>query len=109
VLELFERRGVPIGLQGVERLIAACARDDATAIRAITADEPAFVGELLAEGGTLLAEFAAAANVEGVGRLLDLGVDVARSTRGTVTTAWRRTAWRCTWRPGRLGPRSRSC
>jgi len=35
------------------------------------------VGELLAEGGTLLAEFAGTGNSEGVRQLLDLGVPVA--------------------------------
>src|SRR6266480_3328772 len=55
---LSERRGIAIGLQGVERLIAACARNDAAAIRAIRSREPQLVREVLAEGGKLLAEFA---------------------------------------------------
>jgi ankyrin repeat protein len=76
VLELFERRGVPIELHGVERLIAACARNDAAAVRAIADREPALVNELLANGGTLLAEFAGVGNTDGVRQLLDLGVDV---------------------------------
>ena len=62
--------------QGVERLIAACATDDADAIQAITAHEPQLAGEVLAEGGKLLAEFAGNGNTDGVRRLLDLGVDV---------------------------------
>jgi len=76
VLELFERRGIPIELRGVERLIAACARHDVAGARSITDGEPQLVRELVAEGGTLLAEFAGVGNTDGVRLLLDLGVDV---------------------------------
>src|SRR5881397_3443731 len=55
VLELLERRGWATELQGVERLIAACARNDAAGIRAISGREPQLVRDLLAEGGKLLA------------------------------------------------------
>lgn len=54
MIELFERRGIPPGLHGVERLIAACARNDAEDVRAIASREPELVGELVAEGGRLL-------------------------------------------------------
>jgi len=77
LLELFERRGIPVDLPGVERLLAACARNDAEGIRAIIAREPQLVDDVLAEGGKLLAEFAGVGNTDGVRRLLDLGVDVA--------------------------------
>lgn len=77
VLESLERRGIPMEFAGVERLIAACARNDGKTIRAIMANEPALHGELLAEGGTLLGEFAGVGNTDGVRRLLDLGVNVA--------------------------------
>ena len=60
----------------MERLIAACARNDSASVRAIAESDPALVGELLKEGGTLLAEFAATANASGVTQLLDLGVPV---------------------------------
>jgi ankyrin repeat protein len=76
LLELLEKRGTPFELRGVERLIAACARNDAAAVRAIRGAEPALVRELLAEGGKLLAGFAGVGNTEGVRQLLDLGVDV---------------------------------
>jgi ankyrin repeat protein len=76
VLEAFERRGVPIELAGVERLIAACARNDASAVRSIAEHEPELVQEAVAQGGTLLAEFAGVGNAAGVECLLDLGVDV---------------------------------
>ena len=83
ILDLFERRGFPIELQGVERLIGACARNDAAEIDSIAAGEPRLVAELLGEGSTLLAQFAATGNTEGVRHLLDLGVDVrARYSQG---------------------------
>jgi ankyrin repeat protein len=77
VLDSLERRGVPIELQGVDQLIAACARSDDATVRAIAEGEPQLVSEVLAEGGTLLARFAGTASINGVRHLLDLGVDVA--------------------------------
>jgi ankyrin repeat protein len=77
VIDLLDRRGVPLGLAGVERLIAACARDDAASVATLREGEPRLVAELLADGGTLLAEFAGVGNADGVRHLLDLGVDVA--------------------------------
>ncbi len=77
VLASFARRGVPDELDGVERLIAACARNDAAAAGRIAEAGPDLLAQLLAEGGTLLAEFAGVHNTDGVRVLLDLGVDVA--------------------------------
>ena len=77
VLVSFERRGIPIVLGGVERLIAACARNDGETVRSIAASEPQLVSDLLLEGGTLLAQFAGNANTDGIRELLDLGVDVS--------------------------------
>ena len=82
LLALFERRGIATELHGVEQLIAACARNDAAAMHALVQREPQLVRELLAEGGTLLAEFAGTANTEGVRHLLDLGVDVGALYEG---------------------------
>jgi ankyrin repeat protein len=76
VLDLFEKHGIPIELDGVERLIAACARNDAAGVRSIVSDEPQRVRDLLAEGGKLLAQFAGVGNTNGVRQLLDLGVNV---------------------------------
>lgn len=76
LLVLFERRGFPGELTGLEELIAACARDDADAIAAATRSAPGLADRLAAEGGRLLAEFAGNGNTAGVGHLLDLGVDV---------------------------------
>ena len=109
VLEALDRRGIPIELSGVERLIAACARNDEAGVRAIAVHEPALVDTLLTEGGTLLAEFAATANTEGVRLLLELGVgvtalykegdgyfDIARDSTALHIAAWR--AWHGTVR-----------
>jgi ankyrin repeat protein len=76
VLELFAQRGISIELQGVDRLIAACAMGDAAAVHAIAQQEPGLVGEVVAMGGALLAKFTSTHNLPGVRRLLDLGVDV---------------------------------
>jgi ankyrin repeat protein len=75
-LRSFQGRGFSIALDGVEELIAACAMSDRSAIDATLAREPRLREELLAQGATLLAEFATSANDEGVARLLDLGVPV---------------------------------
>ena len=77
ILDALERRGVAIELRGVERLIAACARNDSEAVSSLASREPGLNGELRAQGGTLLAEFAGVGNTDGLRRLLDLGVDVA--------------------------------
>jgi ankyrin repeat protein len=76
LLELMERRSIPIELQGVERLIAACARNDSAKVQAIAAEEPGLVRVLVVQGGKLLAEFAGVGNTDGVRQLLDLGIDV---------------------------------
>jgi len=76
VLEAFERRGFETKLSGVDALLAACARHDDAAIRALVDGQPRLVDELRAQGGARLAEFAGTANTEGVRRLLDLGVPV---------------------------------
>jgi ankyrin repeat protein len=77
VLQLLAQRGVPIELQGVDRLIAACAMDDTAAVQPLARQQPALVTEAIAMGGDLLAKFAGNGNTAGVRQLLDLGVDVA--------------------------------
>src|SRR3989449_615769 len=101
VLELFARRGVAIELHGVERLIGACARNDAAAVRSMAAREPQLVRELVEEGGKLLAEFAGTWNADGVRHLLDLGVpvtalypgdeyfDIAKDSMALHVAAWK--------------------
>jgi ankyrin repeat protein len=101
VLALFERRGIPIQLAGVEALIAACARNDSAGIHVI-AEKLQLVRELLAQGGTLLSEFAGVGNTDGVRHLLDLRVNVnAPNKQGDLyfdvtkdSTALHSAAWR---------------
>jgi hypothetical protein len=76
LLALFERRGFSVELQGVDRLIAACARNDGDTAHRIAREEPALVTELLAQGGARMAEFAGTWNTEGIRLMLDLGVPV---------------------------------
>jgi ankyrin repeat protein len=102
VLRLLVERGYDLKLKDVERLMAACAMEDDAAISTLLAEEARQVSELIAEGGTLLTEFAGNGNTEGVRRLLDLGVDpaaphqkgdgywdVTRQTTALHNAAWR--------------------
>ena len=101
VLAVIEERGFPLALDGVDGLIAACARGDGAAARAIAARSPELVSELTAEGGTLIAEFAGTGNAAGIGLLLDLGVPIearyggdpyfgiARDSTALHVAAWR--------------------
>ncbi len=103
VLEAMERRGCALEFNGVDRLIAACARNDAAAVRALAEREPHLVKELVAEGGRLLAEFSGNDNADGVTLLLDLGVpvdahyhgdpyfDIAKGSTALHVSAWK--AW----------------
>jgi ankyrin repeat protein len=77
VLQSIERRGMPLDLHRVDLLIAACAKADRETMNSMVEEEPELAKELIAKGGTLLAEFAANGNAEGVACLLDLGVNVA--------------------------------
>jgi ankyrin repeat protein len=76
VFKLLATRGIAVELQGAERLVAACAMNDGSAVRSIAECEPALVREILTQGGTLIAEFAGNGNTEGVRSLLDLGANV---------------------------------
>ncbi len=75
-LDLFEKRGTPIRLTGIDALIAACARDQKGAIASLISAAPGAERPLIEQGGTLLAEFAGVGNLAGVRNLLDLGVNV---------------------------------
>jgi ankyrin repeat protein len=76
ILEAFAARNGVVQLDGVDRLIAACASGDEKRARAMAAAEPALLAELLARGGALLGAFALNGNANGVRCLLDLGVHV---------------------------------
>jgi len=97
----FTRRGLPINLDGTDRLIAACARGDSAAARTIAEAEPDVVRDVLAQGGKFLAEFAGTWNTDGVRHLLDLGVpvdalydgdgyfDIAKDSTALHVAAWK--------------------
>jgi len=103
VLAALERRGVDPDFSGVDSLITACARGDVAAVRAIAEREAQLVQELMAEGCTLLAEFAGNGNTKGMQQLLDLGVpvdahyggdpyfDIAKDSTALHVAAWK--AW----------------
>jgi hypothetical protein len=101
-LDLFENRGTPINLTGIDALIAACARDQKVAIRSLTSAAPGLKLQIIEQGGTLLAEFSGVGNLTGVRNLLDLGVsvnaiylegdayyDIARNSSAMHVAAWR--------------------
>ena len=77
VLNLFARRGIPVVLDGLDRLLAACARSDENEIRSLVALQPELLDEVSRHAARLLGEFAGIGNTEGVRCLLDLGADVA--------------------------------
>lgn len=103
VLRAFEERGISVQLEGLDLVVAACAKGDAATAQSLVAQEPQMRTELVAQGGTLLAEFAGNGNVEGLRCLLDLGVsvtalyegdgyfDIAKGSTALHVAAWR--AW----------------
>lgn len=76
LLDLFEQRGFPVGLSGAAALVSACACNDAQKISDVKDREPHVAREVVADGGRVLSLFAGNGNVEGIQRLLDLGVEV---------------------------------
>jgi hypothetical protein len=101
VLRLLAERGIDPKLEGVNSLIAACAQADDAAIRAQLAQKPELQTELVAAGGTLLAQFAGNGNAEGMKRLMELGVqrgelyegdgyfEIAKDSTALHVAAWR--------------------
>lgn len=102
VLSMVERRGIAIALNGLDRLLAACCRNDAALVKAIAESEPDVLRDLHAAGGALLAEFAGNGNTDGVRHLIDLGIPVdalyeegdgyfgiARASTALHVAAWR--------------------
>jgi len=75
ILTLFRSRGMTLALDGVDRLVAACALDDGAAIDEIRVSDPHLVTDLLSRDGQVLAEFAGNGNTAGVRRLLELGLN----------------------------------
>lgn len=102
VLMNLKKRGIEVGLTEVDVLIGACAMVDEDTVRTIAAHDPQLVSQVLAQGGTLLAQFAGVGNTDGVRCLLDLGVpadalslhgdsyfDIARNSTALHAAAWR--------------------
>jgi ankyrin repeat protein len=77
ILAALEERGFEIGLEGLDAMVAACARADIKTARSFAATDPLRLAHLLSIGGALLARFAGAGNEAGVRCLLDLGVSAA--------------------------------
>jgi ankyrin repeat protein len=81
ILDFLERRGFEVEFDGpgkeLDALVAACARAQLDRARSLIAGNSRLLEELLSTGGTLLARFSGADNVQGVRTLLDLGVPPA--------------------------------
>jgi ankyrin repeat protein len=76
VLDLFEKCGVAIALEGSDAFLAACARANEAEARKIAAQDPSLVGRVESENPGMLADFAGAGNTAAVRLMLDLGFDV---------------------------------
>ncbi len=76
VLQLLAQKGVNIRLEGIYELIAACAQGDEDAVKAIVAQAPSLVQQILFMGGELLSRFSVGGNAAGVQQLLKTGVPV---------------------------------
>jgi Ankyrin repeats (many copies) len=108
ILRNLETRGFSPNYDGptpaLDALVAACARADLGNARNLLAATPDLQPQLLQIGGSLLARFSGAANLEGVRVLLDLGIpvdalwpegdpyfDMPRDSTALHNAAWR--AW----------------
>jgi Ankyrin repeat len=76
VLDLFEKRGIRIALEGDDRFLAACARANETEARASVAADPGVIGRLESRAPGLLADFAGGGNTGAVRLMLEMGFDV---------------------------------
>jgi ankyrin repeat protein len=77
VLDLFERRGFSVPLDGDDAFLAACARADEATARRIAGADPGIVRRIEMRHPTLLIDFAGSADANAVRLLLDLGFDIA--------------------------------
>ncbi len=76
-LDLFQRRGFAVVLEGDDAFLAAVARADEARVRQLAAADAGLVERLRQQDPGVLARFAGAGNTAGVSILLDLGFDVA--------------------------------
>ncbi len=103
ILAELESRGFHFEFdQPIDALVAACTRADLARAQSLIAANPDLLPQLFQRGGTLLARFAGAANLDGVRLLLDIGVPVdalwpegdpywemARNSTALHVAAWR--------------------
>ncbi len=75
VLDLFERRGFAVALQGDDAFLAACTRADEAAARSIAAADPDTVQRVQSQHPGVFVDFAGSGNVAAVRLMLDLGFD----------------------------------
>ena len=75
VLELFEKRGTVIALEGDDAFLAACARANESEACRLSAADPSLVERMQTGNPGLLVEFAGAGNIAAVRLMLDLGFD----------------------------------
>lgn len=75
VLDLFERRGFTMPLDGEDAFLAAVARADAQSARAIVASDPGVVARIQSNERAMFVDFAGADNPDAIRLLLDLGFD----------------------------------
>ncbi|HZH39482.1 MAG TPA: ankyrin repeat domain-containing protein, partial [Gemmatimonadales bacterium] len=81
LLAEFDRRGIPVRLQGLDRLLELCARGDAAGAKELAKD-PAVSRQLIADGARALGDFTRTWNTDGVRILLDLGIPVDIRSEG---------------------------
>lgn len=74
ILLILDERGFKSELDGLDKLVALCARGETEAARALAANQSGLLDQLRQVGGTLLARFAGADNDAGVRTLLALGI-----------------------------------
>jgi hypothetical protein len=73
VLDLFERRGLAVELDGDDAFFALLARADRASVHAFVSAEPGLVGRLARSGPSLVTTLAGAGNTPAVELALDLG------------------------------------
>jgi ankyrin repeat protein len=102
ILDALQRRGFAMTLEGLDALVAACARGNLEVARAMATRDPELLEQMLSMGGSLLARFCGADNLEGVRCLLTLGAppgalwaegdgywELARDSTALHVAAWR--------------------
>jgi ankyrin repeat protein len=75
VLELFDKRGTAVALDGDDAFLAACTRANEAEARKLAARDASLVVRMQAQSPGKLADFAGTENVAAVRLLLDLGFD----------------------------------